>query len=450
MKKKIIIGFLVCVLITYIPIKLLINNYAQSSIKQESSKEWEYKVNHKDSVFSSIRDPRSGNYYCVLYHNMSSHFENLDTLSKDENGFLLVTSYETEYLRKHNIKIDKSTYFCKPNFNTYNVDFRELCKEIKNINESKGRDSYSILDKGNYQGWFQTGWAIGSMWNRNGYPEYMVSLIYPAIIELRNNSNNVGFINIALNDSYNFFTKSEDSEYTNCDKSQRLKQFMDFCLPNNESCYYQWVRKEGTYFRLIPQLQWTYLTNQFYNVHLGYSKTFQFELKLNEDYVERKTTEYKTELTSIQNIITLVLSVLLLLYLFILIIKSYSEKKQHKETILQRITKSAHPKQFIDNYDKVKLEIANAIYDKALKTDENDEEAIALLAKEIEEKLGLYLITKGEIKELRDRCNPKNFMKPYNAEKITKANTLYGDLQKENISFSRYVELRNEVEGLYS
>jgi hypothetical protein len=138
MKKKIIIGFLVCVLITYIPIRLLINNYAQSSIKQESSKEWEYKVNHKDSVFSSIRDPRSGNYYCVLYHNMSSHFENLDTLSKDENGFLLVKSYETEYLRKLNIKIDKSTYFCQPNFNTYNVDFRELCKEIKNINESKG------------------------------------------------------------------------------------------------------------------------------------------------------------------------------------------------------------------------------------------------------------------------------------------------------------------------
>jgi len=449
MKKKIVIGLLICLIITYVPIRLHINNYAQSSIKKESRKEWEYKVNYKDSVFNSIRDPRSGSYYCALYHNMTFRFENLDTLSKDEHGWSIVGSYDMEYLQKQKIKIDKSTYFCNPNFNAINIDFRELFKDIKNINESKGRAPYLPLEMGNYQGWFQTGWAICYLRNNHKEHSYCVTLLYPAVIELKNKANDALMLDMALKHSYDYYTKNENSAFTNCDNPLNLKRFMEFCLPNNNECYYKWVRKEDIHFRVVPKLEWTFLTFPYFNIHLGHSDTFTFELKLNDEYVERRTTKYKTELINKQNNITLVLGGLLVLCLIMLILKSYSENKRHKETILQRIIKTAHPKQFLDNYDKDKLEIANEIYDIAIKTNEDDKETIVSLSKEVEEKLGLYLIPLSEIKELREKCNPKHFMNPYDAQKVKTANELYSKLNTPKLTYTDYVSFIEQISKMY-
>ena len=69
--------------------------------------------------------------------------------------------------------------------------------------------------------------------------------------------------------------------------------------------------------------------------------------------------------------------------------------------------------------------------------------------KEIEEKMGLYIIYKSEIKKLKEKCNPKHFMKPYNSAKIAKANELYAKLDIERLSYSDYVYFKKQISELY-
>ena len=50
---------------------------------------------------------------------------------------------------------------------------------------------------------------------------------------------------------------------------------------------------------------------------------------------------------------------------------------------------------------------------------------------------------------LKKLCNPKRFTKPYNAEKVDKANALYAKLKKESISCSEYVQIKKDIDELY-
>lgn len=454
LSKIIVGGLLACLAISFYPIRLQIKSYAQSYIKEESKKEYDYKLQYKDSVFRSINDPRSGKFACALYHNMSPRFESLEIKDKvedfDDAFSQSVSKFNLDYLDKHGIKVGASTFFCNPNFDNLNLDYRSLIREITNINKSKGRDPYIPLEKGNYQGWFQSGWAIGVLHNRYRENSYNLFLVYPSVIVLSNGYRDTNMIRLALEQSYDYYTKNEDSDYTNCDKIGRFETFAQLCMPNNEGCYYRWVREREPNFHLVPQLSWEYLSNPFCKLWVGYSDDYHFELKLNENYYNSKTTQYAEELLKLHWIISLVIGIVLIICFIILLVVSHIDKKKQSVSFLERIIKASHPKHFIENYDKDKLEAANIIFDKASKTSENDKECIALLCTEVEEKLGISLLTKREIEKLRAKCNPKHFMKPYDAQKVSIANELYSRLNSNQISCGEYLEISSQIDKMMS
>ena len=58
--------------------------------------------------------------------------------------------------------------------------------------------------------------------------------------------------------------------------------------------------------------------------------------------------------------------------------------------------------------------------------------------------LGINLINKDKVQELKEKVNPKNFINPYNAEKLALANELYAILIKEGLTYNELEEIEEK------
>lgn len=62
--------------------------------------------------------------------------------------------------------------------------------------------------------------------------------------------------------------------------------------------------------------------------------------------------------------------------------------------------------------------------------------------------LGINLINKDRAQELMDKVNPKNFLNPYNAEKLALANELYSIITKDGLTYNEIEEVEEKAKGL--
>ncbi|GEM_PF-4479111 len=83
------------------------------------------------------------------------------------------------------------------------------------------------------------------------------------------------------------------------------------------------------------------------------------------------------------------------------------------------------PANFMDPYDAEKVEISNEIYHQVLELEADEEELIALRNRAIQQ-LGIRIATQKLYEELIDYCNPKNFTgKRYDSELLSIANKVF-------------------------
>ena len=181
---------------------------------------------------------------------------------------------------------------------------------------------------------------------------------------------------------------------------------------------------------------------------MAYHTTFQlkynteFALWDKENYIEQHEEKLKERIISIE----CVLSLLLIFFVIHYILKQRSARK----TILDKLIKASNPKRFMKKYNQETIEIANRIYSSAKECKIEDKETIEKLCVEAETKLNICFVSNSEKKELLKRCNPKRFMKPYDAEKVTRANEIYGRIKLGKLSYSNYITMRSEVDELYN
>ena len=55
-----------------------------------------------------------------------------------------------------------------------------------------------------------------------------------------------------------------------------------------------------------------------------------------------------------------------------------------------------------------------------------------------------------EIEEIKEKLNPKNFMNPYNSEKIARANELMERLLNSGLRYAEFLVIKKNTEELYS
>ena len=123
-------------------------------------------------------------------------------------------------------------------------------------------------------------------------------------------------------------------------------------------------------------------------------------------------------------------------------------KKRKSETLYQRLCRLCNPKQFMQNYDKVKVDKANSIYQSLMNANPNDKETLMEIQAIAVSELGITLIEAEEVEELKERVNPKRFLNPYNAEKVALANELYATLSKDGLTYNEFVEVEEKAKSL--
>ena len=113
------------------------------------------------------------------------------------------------------------------------------------------------------------------------------------------------------------------------------------------------------------------------------------------------------------------------------------------ESIYDKLKRLCNPVNFMENYNKEKVEIANQIYSKLMVANPNIDE----IAVEAEKLLGIQLVDIHQIEDLKKKLHPKNFMNPYDAQKISLANELYSRIV-DNMTYSEYNKLKNEAKTI--
>lgn len=142
------------------------------------------------------------------------------------------------------------------------------------------------------------------------------------------------------------------------------------------------------------------------------------------------------------------LSILFFSLIIPLTIVEKKSKKRKSETLYQRLCRLCNPKEFMQNYDKDKVDKANSIYKRLMETKLDDKETLMEIQDIAVSELGITLIDMEEVKELKEKVNPKRFLNPYNAEKVALANELYAILSKEGLTYNEFIEAEERAKTL--
>ena len=65
------------------------------------------------------------------------------------------------------------------------------------------------------------------------------------------------------------------------------------------------------------------------------------------------------------------------------------------------------------------------------------------------QELEINLLDRNKVEMLKEKANPKNFMKPYQPNKIEKANELYDKLSLGNLDIDVIEEIEQKIKELY-
>ena len=140
---------------------------------------------------------------------------------------------------------------------------------------------------------------------------------------------------------------------------------------------------------------------------------------------------------------------LLLIVNPLLMIKSKQEKLKN-EPLYDKLKRLCNPNNFIkgNNYDKDKVDKANAIYKRLLEINGENHEVLFEVQQQAVAELGINLINTKKLAELKKKVNPKNYMSPYDAEKVTLANELFAILTKSKLTYNEMVEVEEKSKKL--
>ena len=130
-------------------------------------------------------------------------------------------------------------------------------------------------------------------------------------------------------------------------------------------------------------------------------------------------------------------------------------KGKEKEKIFDKtqglwyvLERKCNPQNYMSPYNKEMVDKANSIYAELQKTDKSDEISLKEIRRSIESELQISFIDKDEIESLKFIANPLNYMQPYNAEKVALANELYAKLQDKTIHIDELDSIKEQIEKL--
>ena len=188
----------------------------------------------------------------------------------------------------------------------------------------------------------------------------------------------------------------------------------------------------------------------------GYYKVFIESTKWRTYAIERHEEAIKSDNKNrliVGGIISSVLFLCILIPLIVKGIRNENKKREQKEeyekkineTIYDKLNNLCNPANFMNPYDKEKVEKANAIYEQLMNIDSSDIETLKKLRQQAIDELNINFINAEYLQNLKLKCNPERFLNPYNAEKVRVANEIYNKLLVNENNIDILEEIEKEI-----
>lgn len=265
-------------------------------------------------------------------------------------------------------------------------------------------------------------------------------------------------VQTAVEHSFEFFTTNAKSQfYEDFEKGSYDKVWSKIYDANNE--YYYMHKDENNRF-IFADMSFKelfeepiesddiheigYMHNKYYKVFTAYTQPQTYTIK---KYAWRPDYQDKKNLWSYWSI---GLTILFLLVIIPLGIIERKHNKEKEEGLYDKLKRLCNPANFVskDYYDKEKVDKANEIYAKLMSINPESKKSLNEIQLLAVKELGINLVNKDKVQELMERVNPKNFINPYNAEKLAYANELYAIITKENLTYNELEEIEEKAKTL--
>lgn len=263
-----------------------------------------------------------------------------------------------------------------------------------------------------------------------------------------------------LKSAYDFYVSNEESHLRNYIDDGSYEQILSelFHIPNDYFC----IKTKIDTLKLISTLdkplmgclEISHLLSDLNFRHYGVLQYNDFSVFIGEApyiryYVDRKDpSQYDNEVSKLKTTYFSILTILFFLFAGPIIYLEIMNRKARNESLYSKLKRLCNPSLYMKDYNKDKIDTANAIYKKITEASPDDKETLLLLVKEAEEKLDIIFVDSTKVASLKKQINPKRFMKPYQPEKVTLANELYAILNKEKVSYTDIIEIENKIEKL--
>lgn len=295
-------------------------------------------------------------------------------------------------------------------------------------------------------------------WNlfvATAYAGYYIVIyyIYPSYVGYRKQENSyihewIPSVETCINEAYDFCINNPQSQYIDYYQRGNSNRILDL-IRNSQNEYFHWnpskdkIQLSSTEGKIGTM---GYMYDSYYRVFMESTKWETYEIERQNDVIE---SDKKNRKITGGVILTLVL-LCFLIPMIIQNMRNEKKKREHeqefekkkKEPIYDKLKGLCNPANFMNPYDKEKVEKANYIYEQLMKTNSSDIEALKKLRRQAIDELNLNFINLEYIQDLKSQCNPERFLVPYDAEKVRIANEIY----KKLIDNENNIDILEEVE----
>lgn len=381
----------------------------------------------------------------------------MDTLAKN-NKHISVFSYEnlsvaraeqmvymeepvmSQYVEKVKEKIITKIPNNLPHYNTYSAEAEDIIYDMAQEAWSEARAQWykkcgfcwgSGIQKVYYANTEKnedSGWLIARNYSIYDTMKTSTCFLYPNKVGIfQDNPNeaiNMSNVNKSCDEAY-FQIMNEDS----IPAKLTLTQYYDIA-ENMRNKYYH-VKVDSTGKNPVH----TYDENIAIKNEHGITYVTRLPMRTFSICENTKNLEYD-EANKIDIIGKILCVNLLLLSLYGVCGFARSKRKTLNEAIYKDLLVKCNPAKFMKPYNKEKVEVANTLTQLLTKTSPNDEEQIVRIEETAHSKLGVNIIDKKYVRQLKRVIYPKKFLKPYDEKKFSLANELYTLLADGNVTYA--------------
>ena len=261
----------------------------------------------------------------------------------------------------------------------------------------------------------------------------------------------------AVNDAFEFYTtNNKSSYYGSFEKGCFNRVWSQINDAQNE--YYYMSEDKTSRFNIMGKplfekhptdgkyhsYQNGYMYNGFYKVFIASTQPQTYTIK------KRGWRPDEQDKKNLWIYWAIGLTVLLLIVVIPLWIIEAKHNKIKEESLYDKLKRLCNPANFIKggNYDKEKVDKANVIYKRLMEITAEDKEALEEIRLQAVADLSIILIDSEKLADLKEKVNPKNYLTPYNAEKVALANELFAILSKDGLTYDDFVDVEEKSKQL--